>query len=71
MVDQEELYLLRSELERAVSYAKETRQEFIDRLHKSVELGLDDSGRLCGISKRISQRSLTEDIEFVDLEEEG
>lgn len=43
----------------------------VENFKRAIEAGkcLDDSGRLCGISKRISQRSLTEDIEFVDLED--
>lgn len=45
----------------------------VESFKRAIEAGkgLDDSGGLCVISKRISQRSLTEDIDFVDLEEEG
>ena len=72
MTKQNHLTLSPIQQEVCLERIKAGADQAMENFKRAIEAGkgLDDSGRLCGISGRISQRSLTENVEFVDLEDE-
>lgn len=65
MTNQNHLILSPIQQEVRLERIKAGADQAVESFKRAVEAGkgLDDSGGLCGISKRISRRRLTEDVE--------